>query len=1240
MFAHLHTHTEYSLLDGMSKMETLTQRARELGQSALAITDHGNMHGALAFYKAAKKNGIKPIIGMEAYIAHGAMSDRNPRERQPNHLTIIAQNTAGYQNLLTLTSLAHTQGFYQKPRIDKELLAKHSEGLIVLSGCPSGELMSSIRNNDIEEARRVAGWYSDVFAGRYYIEIMGHGIDKFAEPTNQAIALSKSLNLPLVLTNDSHYTFAEDDKAHEALLCIGTNSTMNDPKRMKFDSDKFYLRSEDEMRQIYPDLPEAADNTSIIAESVELELSFEQLTLPNPGIPDGLSSRDHLHNLAVSGLKDHYSVVTNEHQERLQYELNVIAETGFDEYMLIVKDIAEFARRAGIHMGVRGSAASSIVLYCLGVTDVDPVGWGLVFERFLNPERIGMPDVDFDFADDRRSEVIDYTVNKYGHDRVAQIGTFGTMGARGSIRDTARVLGYPPSVGDRLARMVPSVVNTTLKGALETSDLGPEYKQAKDSREIIDLAMRLEGVSRHSSTHAAGIIISKDPLLDLVPLQRPDPDTGFSIAQWGMDDIADVGLLKIDYLGLTNLTILGKALEIIESTSGETIDLLNIPDKDPATAEMMSLGHTFGVFQMEGSGMTEASRLLEPSGISDMAALVALYRPGPMEHIPRFAEVKKGLKEPHYLDPALEPILAETYGVITYQEQVLQIAQKFAGYSLGQADVMRKAMGKKIAEVMIEERERFISGIESKGHKRRLGEKLFDLIEPFAGYAFNKAHAVCYGLIAYQTAYLKAHYPIEYMSAVLCSSSGDRTALAAAECQRLEISISLPDINRSKVNFNVEISESTDGSRSIRYGLGQVKDVGSGSAELIVAERVENGEYSSMEDFAARLPSKSANRRIIEALARAGSFDTLCDRGIVLQNIDRIIDISKEQKRLRDTGQTTMFDLLSSDSSDGLGGLDMSDPMQLPSRQIQLWEREYLGTYISDHPLTEASLILNKYVTHSPAELTSFLDGQEAVVAGIITDVRELTARVSNRSFCAIRVEGFTGSSEIMIWNKEYEHYFKTGILAEGNIVLAKVSIRTNKNSRTTVAAKFVVAYDPHLKSLGPNFNETQFQTRRQGSGRLNNVLDIKDGPRVKKSPTEYVNVKSFPANSLSSRETKVKKLRRGIFETSTTLDNGLLIRIDETRDAGADRRRIHHLFQILDESPGSYEVTLEIEDRNHLRSQVRRAGIDERMISDIANRLRKTLGVLGSVEYDEPIRSNIESRIIDAEPLKIAGIN
>ena len=1218
-------------------METLTQRARELGQSSLAITDHGNMHGALAFYKAAKKNGIKPILGMEAYVAHGTMSDRNPRERQPNHLTVIAQNDTGYQNLLRLTSLAHTQGFYQKPRVDKELLAKHSDGLIVLSGCPSGELMSAIRDDDIEEARRVANWYSEVFPDRYYIEIMGHGIEKFVEPTNQVIALAKSLNLPLVLTNDSHYTFEEDDKAHEALLCIGTNSTINDPKRMKFDSDKFYLRSEEEMREIYPDLPEAADNTNIIAESVDLELSFEQLTLPNPGIPDGLSSRDHLQNLALTGLKDHYSNVTSEHEERLRYELNVIGETGFDEYMLIVKDIAEFARREGIRMGVRGSAASSIVLYCLGVTDVDPIGWGLVFERFLNPERIGMPDVDFDFADDRRGEVINYTVNKYGHDKVAQIGTFGTMGARGSIRDTARVLGYPPNVGDRLARMVPSVVNTTLKGALETSDLGPEYKQTKESKEIIDLAMRLEGVSRHSSTHAAGIVISKDPLLDLVPLQRPDPDTGFSIAQWGMDDIADVGLLKIDYLGLTNLTILGKALEIIESTSGETVDLLKIPDRDSVTTEMMSSGHTFGVFQMEGSGMTEASRLLEPSGISDMAALVALYRPGPMEHIPRFAEVKKGLKDPHYLDPALEPILAETYGVITYQEQVLQIAQKFAGYSLGQADVMRKAMGKKIAEVMVEERERFVSGIESQGHKRRLGEKLFDLIEPFAGYAFNKAHAVCYGLIAYQTAYLKAHYPIEYMAAVLCSSSGDRTALAAAECQRLGISISLPDINKSEVNFNVEAPESSDCSRSIRYGLGQVKDVGAGSAELIVAERLENGEYSSMEDFAARLPSKSANKRIIEALARAGSFDALCDRGVALQNIDRIIDISKEQKHLKDTGQTTMFDLL---GSDGLGGLDMSDPMRLPSRQIQLWEREYLGTYISDHPLTEASEILNKYVTHSPAELTSFLNGEEAVVAGIITDVRELTARVSNRPFCAIRVEGFTGSSEIMIWNKEYEHYFKTGILTEGNIVLARVSIRTNKNSRTTIAAKFVVAYDPHLKTLGPNFNERQFQTQRHGGGRDNNLSAIKHLPRPERDLLEPLNSESLPTDSLVSSDAPVNKSQSNTSGASTALDSGLLIRIDETRDAGADRRRIHHLFEILDESPGSLTVTLEIEDRNHSRSQVSCAGIDERMISDIATRLRKTLGVLGSVQYDERFGAGNAAEVIGTEPLKVVGGN
>ncbi len=1214
MFVHLHNHTEYSLLDGMSKMSSMVAKVVELGQNAVAVTDHGNLHGALEFYRSARSAGIKPIIGIEAYVAHGVMSDRNPRERQPNHLTILAQNLEGYKNLLELTSKAHSEGFYQKPRIDRELLKDKSEGLIVLSGCPSGELMSAVIRGDQEEALRVANWYREVFPDRYYIEIMNHGIEKFAKPTEELIALAEDLGLPPVLTNDSHYTLESDGHAHEALLCIGTNSTINDPKRMKFDSHDFYLRSEDEMRALFPHLPEAADNTQEIADSVDLDLSFGRLELPNPGIPEHISPRDHLRNIAFEGLKLQYSEVTSAHQERLKYELSVIEQTGFDEYMLIVKDIAEYARSQQIRMGVRGSAASSIVLYCLGVTDVDPIKWGLVFERFLNPERIGMPDVDFDFADDRRSEIIEYTVNKYGRDKVAQIGTFGTMGARGSIRDTARVLGFAPGVGDRLAKLVPSAVNTTLEIALKNSELGSVYAQENETKEIVDLARRLEGVARHASTHAAGIVISKDPLLEVVPMQRPDPSTGFSISQWGMDDIADVGLLKIDYLGLTNLTILGKALEIIEVTRGEKVDLSKIPDHDLETSEMMTKGHTFGVFQMEGAGMTEASRLLEPSGISDMAALVALYRPGPMEHIPKFADAKKGLETPYYLHPDLEEILGETYGVITYQEQVLQIARKFAGYSLGQADVMRKAMGKKIPEVMIKERESFLAGLAEQGHDRRLGEKLFDLIEPFAGYAFNKAHAVCYGLIAYQTAFLKAHYPIEYMAAVLCSSAGDRTSSAAAECQRLGIEIALPDVNRSEVNFSVELGANTE---RIRYGLGQIKDVGALTAELIVEERKENGEYSSMEDFAARVPGKSANKRVLEALTKGGAFDSLASRGVVVQNIERIIDLSKQARKLRETGQTAMFDMMVSESPHGLGRLDDSDPMRIPSKQIQLWEREYLGTYITDHPLSEAQTSLGVFCTHPISEIGANLSGQEVVVGGLITEVRELVAKSSNKPFAAIRIEDFTGSSEIMIWNKEYEHYSRGNLLSEGNIILARAEVRTNRTGRTTTAVKRIVGWDHEHKRLGPNFNEQQFR------------IGLSSGIRVR----EYRNRAStqFSTVGPSSDDTGNKDERR----SEPLRDAGLLIRMDETRDLPADIRRLKSVFDVLDECPGAYSVTLRIHAQNNSVSDISRAGIDDKKLVDMLPRLESLLGVLGAVECSD---LDITASSAESTELKAVG--
>lgn len=1249
MFAHLHTHTEYSLLDGMSKIEPLVKRAKELGQDALAITDHGALYGAIEFYSTARKHGVKPIIGIEAYVAPGSRFDKDPKNRWPHHLTLLAENETGYRNLLKLSSAAHLEGFYYRPRMDKELLAAHSEGLIALSGCPSGEFMSALREDNEQKAIETAGWFSDVFKDRYYLETMEHGIAEFTPLMPKVFDLAKRLDLPTVVTNDSHYTHPDDHKAHEVLLCIGSNSTIHDEGRFKLDGHTFYLRSEEEMRSLFPEHPEAADHTWEIAERVNIDLQFGRTELPNPGIPEGKTARQHLHELCQEGLYRRYPDVTDAHIERLRYELDVVAQTGFDEYMLIVQDIANYAKANGVRMGVRGSAASSIILYTLDVTDIEPMSWGLVFERFLNPERLSMPDVDFDFADDRREQIIRYTVEKYGRDRVAQICTFGTLGAKAAIRDTGRALGMDFGAADRIARMIPDALHITLADALKQStELQQTYEADPQVRELVDTAQALEGVARHSSTHAAGVVISAQPLTDVVPLQRAtskDADAEFSVptTQYPMADIDKIGLLKVDYLGLTNLTILEKALKLIEDRRGEHLDLVEIPDGDAATAEVLGNGDTFGVFQMESAGMRRYVMELKPQNVAELSAMVALYRPGPMEQIPRFIDVKHGRAEAWYAHEDLREILEETYGVITYQEQVLHIARKFAGYSLGQADVMRKAMGKKIASVMVEERQRFLAGLREQGYEEKLGNDLFDLIEPFAGYAFNKAHAVCYGAIAYQTAYLKAHYPAEYMTAVLQAANGnsDRIAQAIAECNRLGIAVLQPDINRSQVNFSIEVG--TDGSEAIRFGLAQIKNVGMGGVEGLIAEREAKGEYESAEDFARRMNPRDVNKRVLEALAKAGALDSMADRGAVITGVDRLLSLAQQEQRLRETGQTSMFDMFGDEVNTPLPALEL-DAVRIPQPQLLAWERELLGTYISEHPFSAAARTLGRYTTHQAAEINSDLAGHDAIIAGLITGIRALATK-QGKSFAAVTIEDLSGQTEVTIWSEAYERFKAAGLLFEGNILLFKVNVRA-RGDRVSAGVFEACAYDQDAGRLSADFQPAKFQIRANGgygggyggnghggNGYANRAPQRQ--PVREPQPPPYDPGPNggpgggpgsgMPANGRDASHEAPPRRHLQVVEPAgddappsdrtPIADTGprrLVVRMEETTDEAADLRRVRRILAVLDEAPGDLPVELVVQQRGGATVRLQRGGVSPAAVERLIPQLKRLLGVLG----------------------------
>ena len=1075
MFTHLHLHTEFSLLDGLSRIDGVLDRVGALGQQAAAITDHGNMYGAIDFYRAAQRRGIKPLLGIEAYVAPGSRVSRDPRDKSPFHLTLIARNLEGFHNLLALSSAASLEGYYYKPRMDRELLERHAGGLLALSGCPSSEVHRALQDGRRDDAVAAIQWYRKVFDGHYYLEVQEHGDQQFSRINPMLFELGRELGIPVVATNDSHYTAPEDAEAHDILLCIGTASTLSDPKRMRMEGGSYYVKSEAEMAALFPEHPEAISNTALVADSVEaFQLDYSRLQLPDPELPPGMDPMQDLAARSWSGLASLYPEADEAVRGRLEYELDVVADTGFAGYILLVREFAAYAREHGIPFGVRGSAAASIILYCIGITDIDPIKHRLVFERFLNRERREMPDIDMDIADDRRGELIQYVAQRFGADRVAQIITFGTLGPKAAVRDVGRAMGMSPGDTDRLSRQIPGSLHMTIDRALsESAEFKGSYDGDPAVRKLVDIARQVEGVARHASTHAAGVVIAKDPLVQNVPLQKParGDDQSLPMVCWDMNTVADIGLLKMDFLGLSNLTILGRAVDLVRRHRGIELDLRVLEDGDPKTYAMLKDGETFGVFQLESAGMRRNIQDLRPESIAELSAMVALYRPGPMAHIAAYCRSKHGLEPVTYPHADLAEILDETYGIIAYQDQVLLIAQKFGGYTLGQADILRKAMGKKIAEKMRAEREHFRQGAVDKGYTAQDADKVFDLIEPFAGYAFNKAHATCYGTISYQTAYLKANFAPEYMTAVLqlaeSHSAGfsERVGAAVAECLKLAIPVLPPDVNTSGVTF--EIAAATDGRSGIRFGLATIKNVGSAAVEGLIEERISNGPFLSLEEFCRRVSNRNVNKRVIESLVKSGALDCFAAaqggersqyRLSLVAGLDAMMSLIQKEQKLHESGQTMMVDMFGDSMPTPLPTLVLPTVQSVNLQTLLKDEREMLGVYVSEHPFRAAAVALAHSVDMLISEVSAETASRgEIRLAGMVVGTRPLLTK-DGRAFCAATIEDLTGQLEVTVWPDLYE--MQRELWTEGNIVRITARVKP-RDERLNAAVITAAAYDP-----------------------------------------------------------------------------------------------------------------------------------------------------------------------------------
>lgn len=1066
-FVHLHTHTEYSLLDGASRITDLLDRCKELGMNSLAITDHGVMYGVVDFYKEAKARGIKPIIGCEVYIAPRSMTDKQSHaDSNYAHLVLLAKDQIGYKNLVKLVSLGFIEGFYYRPRIDYDILAQYSQGLIGLSGCLAGDIPRLLLSEQKKAAKELALRLESIFGkGNFYLELQNHGLEEQIRLNQMIAELSKDTGIPLVASNDVHYVRREDAEVHDVLLCIQTGKTIEDEDRMQFDSQEFYLKSPEEMRELFAFYPEAIENAVKIAEKCNVEFDFDTVHLPKYDVPEGYTSSEYLRHLCWQGVEKKYPEITDEVKERLEYELDTIEKMGYVDYFLIVWDFIKFAKDNGIMVGPgRGSAAGSLVAYVLDITQIDPLKYNLLFERFLNPERVSMPDIDIDFCFERRQEVIDYVVQKYGENRVAQIITFGTMAARAVIRDVGRALNLPYAEVDRIAKAIPMELGMTIDRALEVNEeLRDLYNTDPTIKKLIDTSRSLEGLPRHASTHAAGVVISKDPITEHVPLQKND---NVITTQFSMGNLEQLGLLKMDFLGLRTLTVIRDTIELVKKNKGIDIDIDNIPLDEPGVYKMLSQGDTDGVFQLESAGMRQFLKELKPSHFEDIIAGISLYRPGPMDQIPRYIDNKNHPESIEYTDPCLKDILEVTYGCMVYQEQVMQIVRDLAGYSLGRSDLVRRAMAKKDIKVMEEERHNFIYGVEDeegnviipgalrKGISEEQANKIFDEMMEFAKYAFNKSHAAAYALIAYQTAWLKYHYPVEFMAALMTSVMGNSSKVAGyiQYCRKKGIEVLPPDVNESYANFSVVGDK-------IRFGLAAVKNVGLSAIDSIIKAREQKGKFVSLLDFCEKVDGDGINKRLLESLIKCGAFDSLgAYRSQLMAVYEKILESVVQDRRKNLAGQISLFDQIPTQQEQPMDFEILPDIKEFPKKVLLSMEKETVGVYISGHPLMEYKNILEKFTSTLDIQQSSLeeeammasnglKDGSKVKVGGIIVEHKRKSTK-NNNMMAFVTLEDLYGTIEVIVFPATYKKYSRLLENDSTVIVEGKLSLREDEEPK------------------------------------------------------------------------------------------------------------------------------------------------------------------------------------------------
>ncbi len=1161
-FVHLHNHTHYSLLDGLQKLEPMVQTVKDMGMSAVAITDHGTLSGAIEFYAAANAQGIKPIIGIETYVAARKHDQKEPGKDKPNfHLILLAMNNTGYQNLMRLSTIANLEGFYYKPRIDHDLLEKYSEGIIVLSGCMGGELADALRRDQYDQAEKIAKWYQSIFGDRYFVELQDHGNPDHPQPWDEQVSVNKKLiklaeklGIDCVVTSDAHYRLPDDQEAHEVLLCVQTGSFLDEEKRMSLKEFELFLADPKDIAERWQKFyPSAVSNTKKIAERCSVDIELGKILIPKFPLPEGISEKQHLDLSVYRGLAFRYAGVSEsdsqdlsiaeakkalskEVLERAEYELGVIDQMGFNGYFLIIADFMDWGKERGIVFGPgRGSAAGSIIAYSMRITELDPLEFDLLFERFLNPDRISMPDVDIDIQDTRRDEVIQYCVEKYGEDRVANIVTFGKMAARNAVRDVSRVLRVPYAEADRLAKMIPPPIQgrhiPLEKSLKDNPEMAQEYEQNENSKRVFDLAVRLEGTIRSHGVHAAGVVIAPDDIVKFVPLEKAQK--GVISTQYSMNPVEDLGLLKMDFLGLSNLTIINNTLRIIRKVYDTEIDISTLPLDDKKTYEMLQKGDSTGVFQLESSGMKRYLKELQPTEFNDIVAMCALYRPGPLTAglTDSFVRRKNGNEGVSYAHEKFKPALESTFGVLVYQEQVMRISRDVCGFSGGDADTLRKAIGKKKRDVMEKMRVQFIEGGQSFGGvPKPTMEKFWDDLMGFADYAFNKSHSACYGLIAYQTAYLKAHYPDAFMAALMTSDfdNTDRLFIEMNECSHLGIDVLPPDINESFVEFAI-----VPGKSQIRFGMSAVKNVGIGAVEEILRAR-EEGKFQSLEDFFTRINSHSVNRKAVESLIKSGAFDSFGDRSLLLNNVDAMISFSQKSQKDQDSGQTDLFG-----SEQGEGAVSVSEITLKPEEasytkaEFLQWERELMGLYLSDHPLSDYKELLEEK-THPLSSISKSEDGKKTTIGGIINSLRVIqTKNGDNMAF--VQISDMHGDIELLVFPRVYEQ--TAWLWAQDKVVLIEGSVNARE---------------------------------RDGS--------LSDSPKINVSTArEIINDEAMTYKPTGKKRKPLKDLRQPKSSSknnqSTKKDQKLYVRVESSQDGD----RLKALKDFVDSNPGEIEVVIVI---------------------------------------------------------------